>query len=892
MNRIIGADVDTRTAFKKFIDKVFNLIMEAYETLKNDPQWSQMQYIQHDIDGIKRMRDAYFEMLDGTVKDSGVKVNRDDVYKEIKDEVVENSPARFSLKYFVKDGRRFVDVDQNQDRFDGHDVSEYPRIAKDIINEKFVGKVVGVDNKMFVNGRGRDEYAHSSKMITGELYEAKMRAAGEIDNLLDAGTNFRNETDGRDGHIHPDAVGGFDYFDTIFKIFNKYFEGVVNIENTKRGKLFKDVTKLKDVTEDIANSYGEDPAFGFLRTSSMASVSQPEQESQGEFSSKTRPTDSAYLAAVKRGDMETAQKMVDQAAKEAGYDSPVLYHSTPDARKMNEYGSFIEGADFTVFDSSQSFADKIDGSAYFFASNRKTAEFYAPEVNEYSLSRNRKPKVYSVYLKMGKTFVVDANGKGWNNIPISEGVPMRKYRDYFTGEVITHKIANTTYFAKWAKNQGYDSVVLQNVIDGNSDYADLAGDVYAIFDNRNIKSADPVTYDDAGNVIPLSERFNPKNEDIRFSKKTQPTNYRTDAEILKSANGTTEAEKNALSLYNINRESLAQRTSNLLMLQQQIETAKGKEKSALAAQIRRMENDVQEFEARMNKLREKKDSGVKVNRNDVYEEIKAEVIEGGKFSNKSDSINRLLHTQIELPKKTYERVYALAIKNNESIMKDGSIPKLSYVIDGSTAYFYMNFDQYFELEYDEVSLIFVEQARVRSAKCEKTIRRIKEYDESADRIRVSAVGRQGENKPIGKLQDGKITDKEKHRNGVHQNVQGASRADGRGIPQEGNGDLLQAGGTFGAGRRGGIKLSLKTTAKTDSDYLSAVNRGDMETAQNMVDEAAKEAGYDSPVLYHGTPDARKMNEYGSFIKGADFTVFDSSQSFTDKIDGSAYFFAS
>ncbi len=38
----------------------------------------------------------------------------------------------------------------------------------------------------------------------------------------------------------------------------------------------------------------------------------------------------------------------------------------------------------------------------------------------------------------------------------------------------------------------------------------------------------------------------------------------------------------------------------------------------------------------------------------------------------------------------------------------------------------------------------------------------------------------------------------------------------------------------------------------DSDYLSAVERGDMATAQKMVDEAAKAAGYNSPKLYHGT----------------------------------------
>ena len=36
---------------------------------------------------------------------------------------------------------------------------------------------------------------------------------------------------------------------------------------------------------------------------------------------------------------------------------------------------------------------------------------------------------------------------------------------------------------------------------------------------RNVKIADPVTYDDDGNVIPLSQRFNPDNPDIRFSAK-------------------------------------------------------------------------------------------------------------------------------------------------------------------------------------------------------------------------------------------------------------------------------------------------------------------------------------------------------------------------------------
>jgi hypothetical protein len=43
-----------------------------------------------------------------------------------------------------------------------------------------------------------------------------------------------------------------------------------------------------------------------------------------------------------------------------------------------------------------------------------------------------------------------------------------------------------------------------------------AGDVI-VKNPEQIKLADPVTYDDAGNVIPLSQRFNPQNKDIRYS---------------------------------------------------------------------------------------------------------------------------------------------------------------------------------------------------------------------------------------------------------------------------------------------------------------------------------------------------------------------------------------
>jgi hypothetical protein len=108
---------------------------------------------------------------------------------------------------------------------------------------------------------------------------------------------------------------------------------------------------------------------------------------------------------------------------------------------------------------------------------------------------------YSLYGVPGdKPLEIDANNSFWTAIQapiIGEGY-------YSTDEIV-----------KWAKNNGYTSVVIRNVMDPG--VVNAYGDDYIFFDSSQLKSADPVTYDDNGNVIPLSERFNTSEQDIRYS---------------------------------------------------------------------------------------------------------------------------------------------------------------------------------------------------------------------------------------------------------------------------------------------------------------------------------------------------------------------------------------
>ena len=63
----------------------------------------------------------------------------------------------------------------------------------------------------------------------------------------------------------------------------------------------------------------------------------------------------------------------------------------------------------------------------------------------------------------------------------------------------------------------YDSIILDeggDLVDGKPV---SRGGSYVIRSSEQVKSADPITYDDSGNVIPLTERFDSGNRDIRWS---------------------------------------------------------------------------------------------------------------------------------------------------------------------------------------------------------------------------------------------------------------------------------------------------------------------------------------------------------------------------------------
>lgn len=175
--------------------------------------------------------------------------------------------------------------------------------------------------------------------------------------------------------------------------------------------------------------------------------------------------DVAYMSAVEAGDLEGAQRMVDQAAKMAGYSVGPVWHGSPNKN-------------FTRFDLAQPTRKTNQArGAFFFSTNKEFAE-------QFSGDGETRP------------FFISPEGM--------ESPGMR-----------LPSISEELRLIDRAKAKGAKGIKF----DDDRDTIDTAtGDVYVVFDPSQIKSADPITRDDAGNVIPLSQRFNPASSDIRESR--------------------------------------------------------------------------------------------------------------------------------------------------------------------------------------------------------------------------------------------------------------------------------------------------------------------------------------------------------------------------------------
>lgn len=269
-----------------------------------------------------------------------------------------------------------------------------------------------------------------------------------------------------------------------------------------------------------------------LSAAKIDNSSETTKENGEKFSLK----DDEYLKAVENGDMEKAQKMVNEAAEAAGYSTDSSYQGTSAFNGSAPWGNgyFLtkeerkEAWDNDEYDGDQTLGDYIHRGI-----DAMNLDFIALDPRNYrAADPMRKEAIDNVR---------NAIQKKSETITMYRSVPSDvKEGSFRNGDWVTPSRAYAVENAKvhgWGDNF---NIIEQKVPvdeiwwDGNDiaewgygreeDYVNDTDFAYKNTKN-NRKLLDAVTYDDNGNVIPLSQRFNENNADVRYSLKDEKTMF-------------------------------------------------------------------------------------------------------------------------------------------------------------------------------------------------------------------------------------------------------------------------------------------------------------------------------------------------------------------------------
>ena len=231
----------------------------------------------------------------------------------------------------------------------------------------------------------------------------------------------------------------------------------------------------------------------------------------------SQETDEEYrrLAENPRENHATLQKMVDAAAIEAGY-TKKAYHGTD-----GDFWTFSlrnRGKNGEMLGVGYYFAEHEADAANYARGGGKVLPVYLDIQNPVSTTKlTITPEQWGAFLDYAQAHRDEYIDGAWKGNSIKKDFELRYMNDYDSDTDLIAGFINATAGRNSEVAEAYlqmlkDSTGIDGVVQGEGE-----GKVYVAFTPEQIKSAEIVTRNDSGDVIPLSERFNASKGDIRYS---------------------------------------------------------------------------------------------------------------------------------------------------------------------------------------------------------------------------------------------------------------------------------------------------------------------------------------------------------------------------------------
>lgn len=358
-----------------------------------------------------------------------------------------------------------------------------------------------------------------------------------------------------DNEILQKYLEGYDNeFDKDGAGFNQWVKSVRSQQGNRRHDI-RDAGRGTEVSKD-GRVHGEPQKRDGKGSSGTSKENRggvtSEKTENGKYS---RRLDDTYISAVNDGNMKEAQKLVDEAAESAMPDSKIrdkdgklkpVYHGTKDmfwtfdTSVQGGVNGTAEGFGIYTSDNPAVTSAYGDRQLKMYANITKPATSAKKTITTAKLSA----LIKDTCKRQAEQLVADGE---------YESVKEALMDTWVSNYVYTYDIGMERSYRETAQSilqmNDSDMTVIQEVMSGmairgyddalsfyRNSLTPITGfdgfvtqwtnketgeksDIILALDSSQLKSADAVTKDDNGNVIPLSERFNMEKEDIRFSRR-------------------------------------------------------------------------------------------------------------------------------------------------------------------------------------------------------------------------------------------------------------------------------------------------------------------------------------------------------------------------------------
>ena len=263
--------------------------------------------------------------------------------------------------------------------------------------------------------------------------------------------------------------------------------------------------KVYSKTVNVADVAWIDPTQGQYAPTNTADI-RYSQEADEEY---------RRLAENPRENHAALQKMVDAAASEAGY-TKKAYHGTD-----GDFWTFSlrnRGKNGEMLGVGYYFAEHEADAANYARGGGKVLPVYLDIQNPVSTTKlTITPEQWGKFLDYAQAHRDEYIDGAWKGNSIKKDFELRYMNDYDSDTDLIAGFINATAGRNSEVAEAYlqmlkDSTGIDGVVQGEGE-----GKVYVAFTPEQIKSAEIVTRNDSGDVIPLSERFNASKGDIRYS---------------------------------------------------------------------------------------------------------------------------------------------------------------------------------------------------------------------------------------------------------------------------------------------------------------------------------------------------------------------------------------